>query len=705
MKHIAIVTPCILPVPATMGGAVEELITKIVLDNEIREKFSIDLFSVFDEKDDNWQLSHTRVINIEYKKTQKAMDRVLDKIHRTVEGREGSRLYDKTIAEAFEERLYDLDEPYDAVIIENQIPMAMEIIKLCRNAYEFPIFFHMHNDVDIYRSPQGIADLASHGVQFIVVSEYIKKQVLKYANRAVVHVLYNGTELTNAPGEYVKNDPDEIRFLYAGRIIPEKGVLELVQAFDKLLGMAGAEVSEGLSLDIIGFSCNMSNYENRVQAIAKKHSNCIRCKKRIATADMNNKYSNYDVVVMPTMNEEPFGLVALETLSKGLPLITTNSGALPEVVGDGAHIVARDEEFVSKLARAMLKLATDKAYREELGKKAFERVGAVADFDINTYYSNFAKIIGSNSHDDKISVVVPVYNVVNHLGRCVDSLLNQTYKNTEILLIDDGSTDESGRLCDSYAKKDSRIIVIHQANQGLSSARNTGLDNATGEYVFFCDSDDFLDKSALDYMYGKLCRDNADIVACGFSHVWDDYGKGGREELFTNPNPGAFNGHEAVIQMMTNNNVCTVAWNKLYKRSLFENVRFPIGAIHEDEATVYKLLYEANIVSYTPMPLYKYYQRDAGIMSGNLERRGRYLVTALVDRVQFFQEKNDMELAEYGSLALLERIKYIYRNVTDVQDKKRLAELYNENICSVAVPAAVGVKKRLALLLWKYIKY
>ncbi len=705
MKHIAIVTPCILPVPATIGGAVEELITKIIIDNEKEGKLSIDLFSIFDEKDDNDPLGNTQVINIEYKHIQKGLDRILDKVHRTIDGSEGYRLFDMTIAKAFENRLSDLDEPYDAVIIENQIPMAREIVKICRKAYEFPIYFHMHNDVDIYRSSKGIRELASCGVQFIAVSEYIKKQILKCAENAIVHVLYNGTNLEEAFAEHKQKDSDNIRFLYAGRVIPEKGVLELVQAFDELLDMADSKLRDSLKLDIIGFSYKQTAYESRVRKLASKHGNKITCKRRIATAEMNSRYGKYDIVVMPTMNEEPFGLVALETISKGLSLITTDSGAIPEVVGDGAHIVERSENFSAKLAKSMLKLATDISYRDELGKKAYDRAREVADFDINNYYSNFVNIIDGKFHNDKISVIVPVYNVSAYLDRCVGSLLKQSYTNLEILLVDDGSTDDSGKICDAYAVKDTRVKVIHQDNQGLSGARNTGIDIATGEYIFFCDSDDFLDKTTLDYMHCKLCRDNADVVACGIVKVWSDNTPNDHEELFTSDTPGTFDGHEAVIQMMNNNNICTVAWNKLYSANLFENVRFPVGVLHEDEATIYKLLYAAKVVSYTPFPFYKYFQRDTGIMGGSLSERGNHLLTALEDRIKYFEEKKDVELMRYSCIALLERIKFVYRNTTDEQEKKRLIKLYGDNISDNSALKVAGGKKRLALLLWKYIKY
>ena len=144
MKRIALITPCILPVPATLGGAVEELITRIIIDNEIKEVYFIDLFSIFDDNDEADSLHATRVISIEYTSPLRLADRILDKAHRTIAGSEGYRLFDRTVAQVFEDRLCELDEPYTAVIVENQISIAREIINRCSGVYEFPIFFHMH---------------------------------------------------------------------------------------------------------------------------------------------------------------------------------------------------------------------------------------------------------------------------------------------------------------------------------------------------------------------------------------------------------------------------------------------------------------------------------------------------------------------------------------------------------------------------------
>lgn len=706
MRRIAIVTPCILPVPATLGGAVEELITRIIKDNEKQNDYLIDLFSVRDDSEDDSIFSKTHVISIEYKNGLRLADRILDKLQRSVKGSEGYRLFDKDIAVAFKERLLDLDEPYEAVIVENQVSIAKRIVACCLGRYEFPVFFHMHNDVDIYRSPEGLKELAACGVQFIAVSNYIKSQILKCTD-AVVHVLYDGIEIREditVENARPSADEDSIRFLYAGRVIPEKGLIELIRAFEKLSEMSAKGNGQKFTLDIIGFSNSLTQYEKRVIALAEQHKDTITCIKRMPSDKLNRQYDNYDIVVMPTLIEEAFGVVALETLEKGLPLITTDSGGVPEVVGDSAIIVVRSEKLVSDLAAAMYRLSTDKGYRKELEIKAFNRARMIPEYNIRNYYSNFIRTVDKEA-DEKISVIVPVYNVSDYLERCVNSLIWQSYSNIEILLVDDGSTDDSGVMCDSFAKKDSRIRVIHQENRGLSGARNTGIEAATGDLFFFCDSDDFLKEDALEVLIRKMHRDSADIVGCGFSYVWDDYEMSGREEIVTDHNPGVWNGKRAVIEMMRGNSICTVTWNKLYKKELFSDIRFPEGMLHEDEDTTYKLLYASKIVSYTPKALYKYYQRTGGIMGGNLAERYSFLLDILDKRIQYFKAKGEKELSQHSTISLLENIKYYYRNISDDRIKKELVRKYEENISISAAPVVMGIKKKLSLLLWKYIRY
>lgn len=708
MKKIAIISPCIIPVPATNGGAVEGLITRIIDDNELYRKYSIDLFTIGSKVESSKIYSYTNIIKIDLSRAVEATDRLFDKYHRTVSSVNSGRVLDSRIINSFSKRLTAIKGGYDAVIIENMMSTACGIIKFCQGKYGFPIYFHMHNDVDMYRSPDMIRKLVRGGVQFIAVSDFIKWQILKQDEKAVVSILYNGIDLSlfnrKSPKEH---DKECISFLYAGRIISGKGVKELVQSFLLAADKAKDGSDKKFKLDIVGFSEFDKGYEEEVRRLSRKNEN-ISCIKEMPSEELAFFYDKADVVIMPSIVEESFGLVALETMAKGIPLTTTNAGALPEIVGDGGYIVNKGENFVNDLSEAILKVAFDKDLREELSEKAYKRAHSIENFNIANYYNNFVKAIDAYpiTSDDKISVIVPVFNVADYLDRCVTSIINQTYNNLEIILIDDGSTDNSGKLCDDYALKDNRITIIHQDNQGLSEARNAGMRKASGKYIFFCDSDDYLELDCFERMLVRLKKDHANIVACGFTSVYDETSKEVQAEgIINDPNPGRWSGRQSVIEMMRNSNVCSVVWNKLYKKELFDGLRFPRGIQNEDEAITYKLLYRAGIVSYMPEALYNYYQRNNSIMHENLEERFDFFLRSSLDRIKFFSDNNESELVQHSRISLLEWIKYSYRNIKDEEKKKYLLGVYKDTINLKNAPYVMGMKKKLALLTWKYIRY
>ena len=696
MKRLAIITPCVLPVPAVKGGAVEGLITKIIEDNEKHKQYEIDLYCLDDGKE--YEFKHTNLLRVKQSYLIRGCDKVLDAIYRRIQESSSKRILDKEIVKQFSERIEQLTIPYDAVVVENHMSTALKIIKACKGRYEIPIYFHMHNNVDVYRSPKYITELVKNGVQFIAVSEYIKTEIMACDKNAVVKILYNGIDLNNCHKKENQKDTAN-KFLYIGRVIPGKGVRELVTAFGSFLDKLTYAEKKEYKLDIVGFLDTPTLYEREVFNLAKRYSGNINCIKKISATHALLKYYEYDAVIMPTKNMEPFGLVALEAIARGVPLIITDSGALPEVVGDGAMVIENDDNLVANLEHAIKVISSDLAIRKDISDRGYKRAREINEFNIDNYYSGFVKTISGDNFAKTVSIIVPVYNVEKYLDRCMHSLINQTYTDLEIILVNDGSTDDSGKMCDQYLNSDSRIKVIHQENQGLSAARNTGLDVAKGELVFFVDSDDYLDVCAIEMMISKMSRDQADIVACGIKKVGDI------DELFTNKNPGMWSGHESVIQMMRNNNLCTVAWNKLYKRELFENIKYPIGVLHEDEATTYKLLYESSIVSYTPKPYYYYFQRDNSIMAEKVSERNDQFLEALRNRVIYFEEKSEKDLIEHSRISLLEGIKYGYRNEGSKSRKSALTKEYDKNLCLRNVPRVCGVKKTFALLLWKYLRY
>ena len=309
--------------------------------------------------------------------------------------------------------------------------------------------------------------------------------------------------------------------------------------------------------------------------------------------------------------------------------------------------------------------------------------------------------MGLNQCDKTVSVIIPVYNVKDYIRKCLDSVVNQTYSKLEILVIDDGSPDESGAIAEEYAASDNRVKVIHRENGGLSAARNTGLKPATGEYIFFLDSDDWIKENTIETLLRMAEVDNADIVACGIEKVWDD----GRKELWTDEVPGIWNGRESVSQMIHATNLCSVAVNKLYKKSLWENLNFPERCLHEDEYTTYKALYTAQKVVYIPDGLYQYYQRDNGIMSSEVSKRGEDYLKALRERMAFFENHNDKKLYDESLLQYLEYIKYLYRESNDEDQRQYWVNEYKSKVGLAISIAKIPLKKKIALILWKYYKY
>ena len=210
-----------------------------------------------------------------------------------------------------------------------------------------------------------------------------------------------------------------------------------------------------------------------------------------------------------------------------------------------------------------------------------------------------------------ISIVVPVYNVEDYLPQCIESLLVQTHSNIEIILVDDGSTDSSGSICDSYAARDSRITVIHQENGGLSAARNAGIQTAKGGYIGFLDSDDFVDKNMFRSLLEAVIYHKADVAACG-RYITDDEGNVTGKE-FTPSERKTYATAEAMEQILLGGELDVAAWDKLFRTDLFENIEFPVGRINEDAAIIFHILAKTTSVVHVGKPFYYYRTRSGSI--------------------------------------------------------------------------------------------
>lgn len=241
-----------------------------------------------------------------------------------------------------------------------------------------------------------------------------------------------------------------------------------------------------------------------------------------------------------------------------------------------------------------------------------------------------------------ISVIVPVYQVEAFLGRCVDSLLRQSYSDFELILVDDGSPDSCGQLCEAYARQDSRVHVIHQENGGLSAARNSGIDwvfaNSTSRWLAFVDSDDWVHPDFLEVLYRTAEQTLCKISACGF--------------FLTSGETIPRNQNTESQKMSADDYFCEnyhggatpAACNKLYHISLFRNLRFPIGKLHEDEFTVYLALYAVGSIGVTPARLYAYYQNGQSITHKAWSPRRMDVLEAFEQQLQFAERTGNTRL-------------------------------------------------------------
>jgi len=242
------------------------------------------------------------------------------------------------------------------------------------------------------------------------------------------------------------------------------------------------------------------------------------------------------------------------------------------------------------------------------------------------------------SENPLVSIIIPVFNVQSFISECIESVIKQSYSNLEIILINDGSLDNSGAICEEYALKDNRIKVIHKENGGLSDARNVGLDSAQGAYISFVDSDDVIDANFVQVLISLLLNSEASISICDYS-------------LFSTCLPESPSQHDSCFQLFTGQYMLenlyskkwvpknVIAWNKLYKRSVWKELRYPEGVIHEDEYVIHHIYDQVDQVAYSPIPLYYYRQREASITKEISAKRIGDIVQLFNVREIYFKDR------------------------------------------------------------------
>ncbi|MEE1239491.1 MAG: glycosyltransferase [Acutalibacteraceae bacterium] len=295
-----------------------------------------------------------------------------------------------------------------------------------------------------------------------------------------------------------------------------------------------------------------------------------------------------------------------------------------------------------------------------------------------------------NENKPLISVIVPVYKVEQYLERCIRSIISQTYQNLEIILVDDGSPDKCGEICEAFAQNDSRIRVYHKENGGLSYARNFGAERACGEYITFIDSDDYIAPNYIEYLLTLLKKYNADISACCMTETYEDTADYRRNDEI--PNERILVGKEACRELFGNlYSVLVTACGKLYKSNIVKKYPFPVGKIHEDEATTCKYYYEADRVAVGNKCLYAYYQNPESIMHTKGNTLSPDILWSFEHRAEFFEEHNERKLANISWNFILNY--FVHDSINNQGRSDNIVKTF-------AKGKRVGLKTRLEVILY-----
>lgn len=305
----------------------------------------------------------------------------------------------------------------------------------------------------------------------------------------------------------------------------------------------------------------------------------------------------------------------------------------------------------------------------------------------------------------KISIIVPVYNCEKYISNCINSILEQSFKDFELILVDDGSSDRSFEICESFAKKDNRVRAIHQPNSGVSRARNRGLDEAKGEYIGFVDGDDCVDKEMYKRLYKNLADNNADISICGIVNYF--LKKNGTTEKVRQSQVDGFwifSGEQALKEALQSRLYSVNPVNKLFKKKLFDKLRYPEGKISEDAFLIPVVISKAGKVVYDSKPMYYYLRRENSITTSNFSDRDWDVVEAYKNHLNMVSEKfpNLKKVAKFRYLwayaYVIDKIMLSENSENYLRDFKKAFDFIKKNILEIIFNPYFSLKRKIAVM-------
>ncbi|WP_053074986.1 glycosyltransferase family 2 protein [Ornithinibacillus californiensis] len=305
----------------------------------------------------------------------------------------------------------------------------------------------------------------------------------------------------------------------------------------------------------------------------------------------------------------------------------------------------------------------------------------------------------------EISIIVPIYNLEYLLPKCINSILAQSYSNFELILVNDGSTDNSGEICDEYAKEDNRIVVIHKENGGVASCRNTGIEIARGNYIGFVDNDDYINKYMFELLFENAIKFSSEIVVCDYQRIPEEEYID-TEKYNQDYDVQHYNNLEALNEIYYQNaGTFIYPWNKLYRKEVFNNVVYEHGNPFDDESVVHKILFKSTKITYIKLPLYYYVTRKGSMVNSNFSTKKFGRVYALKDREEFFRKNKLMDLQQKALKHYMEIFFWYYFKGTGIEGaKKELRELkrtFDQSLIHLLKLREISFKHKIMLFVFR----
>ena len=303
----------------------------------------------------------------------------------------------------------------------------------------------------------------------------------------------------------------------------------------------------------------------------------------------------------------------------------------------------------------------------------------------------------------KVSIIIPVFNVENYLERCLKSIINQTFKDIEIIIINDGSTDKSLEICKKFAESDKRIILISQKNKGVSAARNTGINIATGKYLSFVDSDDFITPDMIEFLLTNIEKHDADISSCGMYDCYIQNNNKIKKICNKNKNNhGMINSSEALQEIFINGKVSLFVYDKLYKKKLFDNLRFSENIIYEDAEIMPKIITKSNKIFYSFKPKYYYLRHENSLTSSKFREKDLDIIKVSKKNLEFIKKNHNYALKQaefrffWSYLALIDKIIWSDANFDEFEN---ILKFVKKNKFSIMSNKYFTLKRKLIFIL------